>query len=116
MKETECTPGKRLRRNFATHAQLFKALSDEHRLKIFATIAHAGEEVCVCDLTDAVPLLQPTVSHHLRVLKEVGLILSERRGTWVYYQLAPGAMDLLATTMGHVAPGIFSTKTLKKAG
>jgi ArsR family transcriptional regulator len=68
----------------------FKALADEHRLRILATISRAGE-VCVCDLTDALPLLQPTVSHHLKVLRDAGLVVAERRGTWVYYRLHPQA-------------------------
>ncbi len=74
-------------------AELFKALGDPHRLKILATLAAAAEEVCVCDFTDALPLNQPTVSHHLRVLREAGLVTCERRGTWVYYRLAADALD-----------------------
>jgi ArsR family transcriptional regulator len=70
---------------------LFKALADQHRLRILATIARSGGEVCVCDLTEVVPLLQPTVSHHLKVLREAGLLLSERRGSWVYYRIDPRA-------------------------
>jgi ArsR family transcriptional regulator len=83
------------KRDFTKQAELFKALADPHRLKIFATVARAINEVCVCDLTAGLPLEQPTVSHHLRVLRESGLLLSERRGTWVYYRLAPGALDVL---------------------
>jgi ArsR family transcriptional regulator len=58
--------------------------------------AASGGEVCVCDLTDAFELTQPTISHHLKVLREARLIASERRGTWVYYRLLPAAMDRLA--------------------
>lgn len=54
-------------------------------------IARSGGEVCVCDLTDELPLLQPTVSHHLKVLREAGLVVSERRGSWVYYRMHPQA-------------------------
>ena len=71
-------------RDFTAQADLFKVLADPHRLKIFATIARSDDEVCVCDLTAGLPLEQPTVSHHLKVLRESGLVLSERRGTWVY--------------------------------
>jgi ArsR family transcriptional regulator len=77
--------------DFSEDESLFKALADRHRLRILATIARSGDEVCVCDLTDVVPLLQPTVSHHLKVLREAGLLLSERRGTWVYYRIDPRA-------------------------
>ncbi len=56
-----------------------------------ATLARAEDEVCVCDFTEALPLEQPTVSHHLKILREAGLVTCERRGTWVYYRLAAGA-------------------------
>jgi len=70
-------------------AAIFKALADPHRLTILATLARSEDEVCVCDFTSGLPLNQPTVSHHLRILREVGLVTCERRGTWVYYRLAP---------------------------
>lgn len=69
-------------------AALFKALGDPYRLLILATIARADYEVCVCDFTAGLPLEQPTVSHHLKILRDAGLVVSERRGTWVYYKLA----------------------------
>jgi ArsR family transcriptional regulator len=58
--------------------------------------ARAGAEVCVCELTDAFDVKGPTISHHLRVLREAGLIDCERRGTWVYYWLIPSALSPLA--------------------
>ncbi len=64
-------------------APLFRALGDPVRLRLMSLIASAAE-VCVCDLTDAFALSGPTISHHLRVLREAGLVVSERRGTWVY--------------------------------
>lgn len=73
---------------FGERAGLFKALADPHRLSILATLAGAEDDVCVCDFTDGLPLNQPTVSHHLRILREAGLVTCERRGTWVYYRLA----------------------------
>jgi ArsR family transcriptional regulator len=74
-------------------AQAFKALGDPVRLRLASLIAaRDGGEVCVCDLTSAFDLTQPTISHHLRVLREAGLIDSERRGTWVYYRLVPAAL------------------------
>jgi len=72
---------------FHEEASLFKAIADENRMRILATLASAIEDVCVCDFTGALPLNQPTVSHHLRILREAGLVTCERRGTWVYYRL-----------------------------
>ncbi|MEU5975516.1 metalloregulator ArsR/SmtB family transcription factor [Streptomyces sp. NPDC047315] len=78
-------------------AKVFKALGDPVRLRLLSMIAsRAGGEVCVCDLTPAFDLSQPTISHHLKLLREAGLIASERRGTWVYYRLLPEATDRLA--------------------
>lgn len=81
-------------------APMFKALGDPVRLRLLSLIAsHAGGEVCVCDLTPRFALTGPTISHHLRVLREVGLIDCERRGTWVYYWLRPGVLDRLAAVL-----------------
>lgn len=81
-------------------ARVFKALGDPVRLRLLSMIAlHQGGEVCVCELTPAFDLSQPTISHHLKLLREAGLIASERRGTWVYYRLLPEATDHLATIL-----------------
>jgi ArsR family transcriptional regulator len=81
-------------------AQVFKALGDPVRLRLVSLIgARAGGEVCVCDLTSAFDLSQPTISHHLKVLREAGLIDSERRGTWVYYRLVPTALQRMAALL-----------------
>lgn len=81
-------------------AQVFKALGDPVRLRLVSLIgARVGSEVCVCDLTAAFDLTQPTISHHLRVLREAGIIDSERRGTWVYYRLIPAALDRMAALL-----------------
>ncbi|MGK5642564.1 ArsR/SmtB family transcription factor [Streptomyces sp. URMC 126] len=78
-------------------AKVFKALGDPVRLRLLSMIAsRAGGEVCVCDLTPAFDLSQPTISHHLKLLRQAGLIASERRGTWVYYRLLPEMTDRLA--------------------
>ena len=74
-------------------ADLLKALADPVRLRLYSRIAGA-DEICVCDIQD-VGVSQPTVSHHLRKLREAGLIDCERRGTWVYYWAVPGRLDLL---------------------
>lgn len=70
-------------------AQLFKALGDPIRLRLLSAIAsHEDGEACVCDISN-VGVSQPTVSHHLRRLREAGLLISERRGTWIYYRVDP---------------------------
>jgi ArsR family transcriptional regulator len=81
----------------ATLAPAFKALGDPVRLQLMSMIASAeGGEICVCDLTPAFDLSGPTISHHLKTLREAGLIDGERRGSWVYYQARPAVMRQLA--------------------
>ncbi len=78
-------------------AGVLKALAEPTRLRLVSLIAaHAGAEACVCDLTDTVGLSQPTVSHHLKILVDAGLLDREQRGKWAYYRLMPGALDALA--------------------
>jgi ArsR family transcriptional regulator, arsenate/arsenite/antimonite-responsive transcriptional repressor len=80
-------------------AELLKALADPVRLRLMSLIA-AADEVCVCDLTAPFAVSQPTISHHLRVLREAGLVDAERRATWVYYRArreALGAVGVLFT-------------------
>lgn len=79
---------------------LFKALADPVRLRLLSLIAsHPGGEACVCDLTDAFALTGPTISHHLKVLRESGLITGERRGTWVYYRVHPEVLARLSAVL-----------------
>ena len=85
-------------------AALLRALADPHRLTMLATLARAEDEVCVCDFTGALPLEQPTVSHHLKILREAGLVSCERRGTWVYYRLACDARERIDATLHSVIP------------
>ena len=80
-------------------AARFKALADPTRVAIVNRLAGA-EQVCVCDLVEAFDLSQPTISHHLRVLREAGMVDAERRGTWAYYRLVPEAIDGLRTALG----------------
>jgi ArsR family transcriptional regulator len=75
-------------------APMFKALSDPIRLRLLSLIASTAE-VCVCDLTDAFEVTGATISHHLRVLREAGMVEVERRGTWAYYRAKREALDLL---------------------
>lgn len=81
-------------------SRMFKALSDPVRLRLLSLIAsHEGGEACVCDLTGPFDVSQPTISHHLKVLREAGLVGSERRGTWVYYWVLPVALDRLSSLL-----------------
>jgi ArsR family transcriptional regulator, arsenate/arsenite/antimonite-responsive transcriptional repressor len=99
-----CPPATVDRAERADEAALFKALADPNRLTILATLARAADEVCVCDFTGALPLEQPTVSHHLRILREAGLVTCERRGTWVYYRIAPDARERIDASLRSVIP------------
>ena len=80
-------------------AARFKALADPTRVALVNRLA-AADEVCVCDLNTAFDLSQPTISHHLRILREAGLVESTRRGTWAYYRLVPEAIDSLRGALG----------------
>jgi ArsR family transcriptional regulator len=86
-------------------APLLKALADPVRLRLMSLIAsHEGGEACVCDLNDAFDLSQPTISHHLKVLHEAGLLERDKRGVWVYYRASVEALSGLATLIGSSAP------------
>jgi ArsR family transcriptional regulator len=76
-------------------AEIFRALGDPARVRIVNVLATAGGEVCGCDLTEALDLAQPTVSHHLKKLHEAGLLDREQRGKWAYYSLNSAAMTKL---------------------
>ena len=81
-------------------AARFKALADPTRVAIVNRLASC-DECCVCDLTAAFDLAQPTVSHHLKVLRDAGLVAASRRGTWAYYRLVPAAVRELRRTLGE---------------
>src|ERR687886_2959895 len=89
-------------------AARFKALADPTRVAIVNRLA-AAEEVCVCDLNSAFALSQPTISHHLKILREAGLVESSRRGTWAYYRLLPGAVDSPRGGLGGGGKAPFSS-------
>ncbi len=97
-----CPPAKLSNDDLKAPAALLKAAADPYRLTILATLSSSDDEVCVCDFTDALPLNQPTVSHHLRILREAGLVVCERRGTWVYYRLADDARERLDDALTSV--------------
>jgi ArsR family transcriptional regulator, arsenate/arsenite/antimonite-responsive transcriptional repressor len=82
-------------------APLLKALADPVRLRLMSLIAsHPGGEACVCDLNDAFDLSQPTISHHLKVLHQAGLLDREKRGVWVYYRARTEALSSLGALIG----------------
>lgn len=84
-------------------AAMFKALGDPVRLRLFSKIAsHPDGEACVCDIAD-VGVSQPTVSHHLKRLREAGLIVSERRGTWIYYRVTPSILAAMSGMLSATA-------------
>lgn len=86
-------------------AGAFKALGDPVRLRLLSMIASAdGGEICVCDLSEAFSLTGPTISHHLRILREAGLVHGARRGTWVYYRAVPGELTRLAGVLDADRP------------
>ena len=90
---------------------LLKAIADPARLRLVSLIAcHEGGEACVCELTGAFDLTAPTISHHLRVLREAGLISSERRGTWVYYRTNTGVLARLSAVLGPGAAAMAASR------
>lgn len=87
-------------------AAVFKALADPIRLRLFSLIAsHESGEACVCDISPVVDVSQPTISHHLKVLKTAGLVESERRASWVYYRVVPEVLFSLAGVLQSTGPG-----------
>ena len=84
--------------------RLLAALADPTRLEILRELAGTAE-VCACDLTDCCSVSQPTVSHHLKVLREAGAVVSERRGTNIYYQVAPNLIERLGVIARGLVPG-----------
>ncbi|MFE3024092.1 ArsR/SmtB family transcription factor [Nocardia tengchongensis] len=86
-------------------AAVFKALSDPVRLRLLSLVAsHAGQEACVCDISAGFDVSQPTISHHLKVLREAGLLSSERRGSWVYYRVEHAALRQLSMLLDITLP------------
>jgi ArsR family transcriptional regulator len=82
-------------------APLLKALADPVRLRLLSLVAsHQGGEACICELNDAFDLSQPTISHHMKVLHEAGLVDRDKRGVWVYYRVRPHALASLGALIG----------------
>jgi ArsR family transcriptional regulator len=81
-------------------AQILKALADPTRLRLVSMVAgHEGGEACVCELTDPLGLAQPTISHHLKILVDAGILTRDKRGKWAYYALVPGALDAVSAVL-----------------
>ena len=81
-------------------ARVFKAMGDPVRLRLLSLIAsREGGEACVCDLSEVFDLTGPTISHHLKVLREAGLINGERRGTWIYYRVRPEVLAQVSAVL-----------------
>jgi ArsR family transcriptional regulator len=92
-----CTPRPQAApKSTGSFARFFKALGDETRLEMLGLLAAAGTELCVCDIESHFSLSQPTISHHLKILREAGLVSAERRGTWAYYSLSRDTLQKLA--------------------
>ena len=86
-------------------APLLKALADPVRLRLLSLVAsHEDGEACICELNDAFQLSQPTISHHMKVLHEAGLVDRDKRGVWVYYRIRPQALAGLAALIGCPVP------------
>lgn len=95
----------------AVVATTLKALAEPLRLRMLSLLATApGYQACVCDLMVLTDLSQPTVSHHLKVLRDVGVLVSERRGTWVWYSVAPAYRDLVTTLLGSFVPTVLDAQ------
>lgn len=100
----ECVPSVKGAVLQASEAELlaarFKALADPNRLRILSIVASSpNAEACVCDLLEPLNLGQPTVSHHLKIMVESGLLNRDKRGVWAYYSVVPGALEALAATL-----------------
>jgi ArsR family transcriptional regulator len=90
-------------------AGMLKALSDPVRLRLLSIVAsRTGSEACVCDISVGIDVTQPTISHHLKVLRTAGLLDSERRGSWVYYRVIPEALQKLSLVLG--ADGLIGSR------
>lgn len=91
---------------------VFKALADGTRFDVFRLIAAQREPICACDIVDRFDVSQPTIAHHLKVLREAGLITVSRQGVWAYYAVDPGGMDVLQSvlaTLGAPVPALAMT-------
>lgn len=97
-------------------SQMFKALGDPVRLRLLSLVAsHEGGEACVCDISESFELSQPTISHHLKVLRAAGLLDCQRRGTWVYYWVIPAALQQLSAVLADPSDSLTTTMLAEEA-
>lgn len=114
--KTECCPPAEESAGFkdaAALVSLFKAMGDETRLEMLSLMVDAGEPLCACHIESHFSLSQPTISHHLRVLKLAGVVTAERRGTWMYYSILPSVRTQLAALVSAL-PKRSSTKSANR--
>jgi ArsR family transcriptional regulator len=83
---------------------IFRALGDPTRLDVYRLIAAQPDPLCVCDIVARFDVSQPTISHHLRILREAGLVTVSRRGVWAYYGASPGGLDAVRTSLSGLLP------------
>ena len=98
------TPTPIAERDRATLVSVFKALGDPTRLEIFRLIAAQDAPICVCDVVDRFDLRQPTISHHLKVLRDAGLVTTSRQGIWAYYEADEDGLSFLRDSLERIAP------------
>jgi DNA-binding transcriptional ArsR family regulator len=83
---------------------VFRALGDPTRLDVYRLIATQPDPICVCDIVPRFDVSQPTISHHLKILREAGLVTVSRRGVWAYYAASPAGLDAARAALGVLAP------------
>src|SRR6187200_2993608 len=100
---TDLAPGRRDRL-----VSVYRALGDPTRLEVFRLIAAQTGPLCVCDIVDRFNVSQPTISHHLRILRDAGLVTVSRRGVWAYYAVDPAGLALLRGALAEIAPDVLA--------
>lgn len=83
---------------------VFRALGDQTRLEVYRLIAAQPDAICVCDITSRFDVSQPTISHHLKILREAGLVTVSRRGVWAYYAASSAGLAMVQATLAALAP------------
>ena len=86
----------------------FKALADPTRLDVFRLIAAQEEPICACDVVERFDVSQPTISHHVKVLRDAGLIVASRRGVWAYYAVDPHGLETVQSAIAGFAPELLA--------
>ena len=87
---------------------VYRALGDPTRLEVFRLIAAQTGPLCVCDIVDRFDVSQPTISHHLKILRDAGLVTVSRRGVWAYYAVDPSGLALLRGALAEIVPDVLA--------